>query len=669
MSREADSGDEASEGASVGPDAGASGSSETPTDLGAGPPEASESADSSATSGRDYTPGVVVAIAVAALALRVAALGGRPFHWDEARVGYWALRYLETEAFQYRPVAGGPLLYHLDRVAFAAFGPSDRVGRLPVAVVSAALPLVAFLFRDRLDDIETVVFAAVLAVQPVVLYYSRFLRGDVLLALFGLAAVGFALRAWDRRRRRDAYAAAVCLPLAASASGFVVGYLLCWAGAWLLVVDGRTMAGDGGAGASQSAAAVRRRLTGQVAPAARAGLLATAVTVLLFAPRSGSGLGVGLDEPSTIHLAVYEGTVGALRQFVGVRLVNRFPDGTHAILPYLGDTAGLLADLALPVVSVGAATTLWIRYATRRRPLVEGAGYWGLIGVVVFPTIAEVSAPWTLVHIVVPLSLPAAVGAVGLARYGVSTAAGVNTDNSPSVDPDDRGREEPRTDLADSDPKKSTAAGLTDAIDRPQGVDAGTAVAVVLVALAIGAQTGALVAGGVYGPSDRSNQLAQYAQPADDLDPIAAAARAAADSDPETTEVVYVGSAYDVPAAATTDSPPVGDAWGNRLPIPWYVAAAGADATSTANVSTFATRYGDDTPPVVVAATTRRGALSDQLGEAYEPTSYRLGLWNREVVVFVAGSVASDNGAESVGSTRPATGSPSPRSAPDTGFG
>ena len=160
----------------------------------------------------------VVAVAAVGVVLRVLGLGARPFHWDEARVGYWALRYLETGAFRYRPVAGGPLLYHLDRVAFAALGVSERVARLPVAALGAALPTVALLFRDRLDDAETVAFAAVLAVQPVVVYYSRFLRGDVPLALFGLAAVGFALRAWDRRRRRDAYAAAVAVALASSAT-------------------------------------------------------------------------------------------------------------------------------------------------------------------------------------------------------------------------------------------------------------------------------------------------------------------------------------------------------------------------------------------------------------------------------------------------------------------
>ena len=640
MSRGADSGADTSGEQAAGLDTDVSGSAAAPTAPSSGPSEAPESGDDSVTRRRDCALGVVVAIAVAGLVLRVVALDQRPFHWDEARVGYWSLRYLETGAFQYRPIAGGPLLYHLDRVAFALLGPSDRVARLPVAVLTAALPLVALLFRDRLDDVEAVAFAAVLAVQPVVLYYSRVLRGDVLLALFGLATIGFTLRAWDRRRRRDAYAAAVCLPVAASASGFVVGYLVCCVGAWLLVVDGRTIAGDGSAGIRRSAVAIRRRLAGQVTPAARAGLLATAVTVLLFAPRSGSGLGVGLDDPSTLHLAVYEGTAGALRRFVGVRVVDRFPDGTHAVLPYLGDAGGLLIELALPVVLLGVAATLRARYATRRRPLVEGAGYCGLLAAVVFPTVAEVSAPWTLVHIVVPLSLPAAVGFVGLVRYGASAA---------SVD--------------------SPGGRDTDAAGRTRAVDAGTAIAIVLVVLAIGAQTGAVVTGGVYGPSDRSNELAQYAQPADDLGPVAAAARAAADGAPDTTEVVYVGSAYGVPAAATTDTPPVGDAWGTRLPLPWYVAAAGADATSTANVSTFAARYGDDTPPVVIAAPTHREALADRLDEAYEPTSYRLGLWNRKVVVFVADSATGSDGGENVDPIRPATGIPSPRSVPDTGSG
>jgi uncharacterized protein (TIGR03663 family) len=535
----------------------------------------------------------VVAVAVAGLLFRLFDLGSRPFHWDEARVGYWALRYLDTGAYQYRPVAGGPLLYLLDRGLFALLGVSERIARLPVAVLGSALPLVALLFRDRIDDAETVLFAALLAAQPLVLYYSRFLRGDVPLALFGLASVGFALRAWDRRSRRDAYAAAVSLPLAASASGFVAGYLVCWLVAWVLVVDQRSVASDRGASLRSTLSDLRERLSGTATPAARAGLLAVGVTAFLFAPRSGPGVDVGLYDPTTLHLAFYEGTVGAFRRLVGVRIVHRFPDGTHAFLPYVGDAIGLLLASALPVLLLGVGTTLWTRYAPSRRPLVEGAGYWGIAAVVAFPTLSEVSAPWTLVHVVVPLSLPAAVGLAAILRRGVAAAS----------------RPEP---------------------------DAGTALAVVLVLVAVGGQVGAVAAAGVYGPSERSNDLAQFAQPSDDLEGLESAARDVADGDSSTIEVLYVGESFHVPADRTARYPPVGDTWGNRLPLPWYFESAGADAGSAANVSTFdSVDSNGSMPSIVVAEPSDRDALAERLGAAYEPRTYRLGLWNREVVVFV----------------------------------
>ena len=551
---------------------------------------------------RDPVLFAVLAIVAVGLVFRVVGLGGRPFHWDEARVGYWALRSLDTGAYQYRPVAGGPLLYHLDRALFAFIGVSESIARLPVAAFGAALPLGALLFRDRLDDLETVLFAAFLAFQPVLLYYSRFLRGGVPLALFGLAFVGFAVRAWDRDSRRDAYAAAVALPLAASASGFAAGYLLCWLLAWALVVDQPRVASDRGASGRETVAALRTRLSGTATPAARAGLLATGVTALLFAPRSGSGVEVGLFDPATVHLAIYEGTVGAVRRFAGVRIVHRGPEGVHAFIPYVVEALGLLASFALVVLLLGVAGTLWTRYAVERRPLVEGVGYWGVASIVVFPTISEVSAPWTLVHVVLPLSLPAAVALAALARWGVDAAKG--TDGDAAV---------------------------------PTDVDAGTIVALAFVVLAIVAQTGAATAVGVYGPSDRSNELVQFAQPADELESLEAAARSVADDDPATAEVLYVGSAYHVADERTTRSPPVPDAWGNRLPLPWYLESAGADATSTENVSTFDAEYANGAiPPIVVADPAHRNALSERLGSDYAVSTYRLGLWNREVVVFVA---------------------------------
>ncbi|SFR47716.1 TIGR03663 family protein [Halogeometricum rufum] len=542
----------------------------------------------------DRVAAAVVAFAALALLARLVGLGARPFHWDEARVGYWTLRYLETGAFEYRPVAGGPLLYHLDRVVFAVLGASDAMARLPVAVLGAALPSCALLFRDRLDDAETLAFAAVLAFHPLLVYYSRFLRGDVPLVLFALAFVGFVVRAFDRASRRDAYAAAVALALAFASSGFAAAYVLCWVAVGVLLVDQPSAVVDGGASARRLLASLRSRVAGRTAPAARASLLFLGTTVLMFAPRAGPHVEVGLTRPTTWHLVLYESTVGALWSFVGVRVVNRWPAWTHELFPYVADLLGTLGDVALPTAVAAVAVFAWNRYvATERRTLLDAFAYWAAASVAVFPVVTEVAAPWVAIHVLLPLAPLAAVGAAAFLRHAVALARG-------------------------------------------DGRDAAAVAGVCLLLVAVLAQAGAVTAAGVYGPSDRTNELAQFAQPSDDLDPLFENASAVADGDPTTPEVLYVGERYYTAWDPGNEFPPVVQNWGNRLPLPWYFERAGADAISTKNVTTFDERAANrSTPPMVVAAPSLSGAVGDRLGDGYEATTYHLGLWDREVVVFV----------------------------------
>ncbi|ELZ26431.1 membrane-bound mannosyltransferase [Halogeometricum pallidum JCM 14848] len=538
--------------------------------------------------------GVAAAVAVlAALGLlaRLVDLGARPFHWDEARVGYWSLRYLEVGSFEYRPVAGGPLLYHLDRLVFALVGATDATARLPVAVLGAALPLCALLFRDRLDDADTLLFAALLGFSPLFVYYSRFLRGDVPLALFALAFVGFAVRAYDRRSRRDAYLGSVALALAFASSGFVAAYVLCWLAAAVLLLDQPSAVVDAGSSTRRQLAALRSRVASRTGAAARAFLLFLGTTVLCFAPRAGPHVDVGLWKPTTWHLVLYESTVGALWSFLGVRVLNRWPYSTHSLFPYVEAFADTLVVAALPVLVAAVAALLWNRYAgAARRPLLDGFAYWSAAAFALLPVVTEVSAPWVAVHVLLPASLLAAVGGAALARRAVALGRGA---------------------------------------DR----DAASVAAVCLVLLAVLAQTGAVTAAGVYGPSDRSNDLAQFAQPSDDLTPLAENATAVADGDPSTPEVLYVGEEYYTAWDPGNEYPPTVDSWGNRLPLPWYFERAGADEVSTENATTLAQR--ESVPPIVVTEPELANAVGDTLGGGYERSTYRLGLWDRETVVFV----------------------------------
>jgi uncharacterized protein (TIGR03663 family) len=532
-----------------------------------------------AVAGRDRTTLAVVAFAALALLARLVALDARAFHWDEARVGYWTLRYLETGAFSYRPVAGGPFLYVVDRHVFALLGASDAAARLPVAVVSGLAPLVALAYRTRLDDVETALFAGLLAVNPVLLYYGRFLRGDVPLAVFTLAAVGLSLYAWDRRDRRAGYGAVGFAALAATTSGFVVATLACVVVAAALTVDHRRVLGRG----APAPAALSTRLPSSTT-AARAALLAVVVLVFFYAPRAGETDAPGLWKPTTV-LGVLEAVfVDAPQRFVGVRIASRDGAG-HSLLPYLADLGGLLATTALATLALAAFAFLRDRYrAGESRGVVAFHTYWGGVAVFVFAVATEVSAPWLGVHVVAPLLVPAAVGLAAVARFGARRA----------------------------------------------DVDRRSVAAVLLVVLALAGNVGGLAAGSVYATPSPDDPLAQYAQPADDLDPFYRNVSAAADGDG--VDVLYVGESLVMVDDRDADAPPVDERWGERLPLPWYVARAGATSESVRSPAMLA-QY-EEVPPVVVADGSARADVASRL-DGYESTRYRLGLWNRDVFVFV----------------------------------
>jgi predicted membrane-bound mannosyltransferase len=204
--------------------------------------------------------------------------------------------------------------------------------------------------------------------------------------------------------------------------------------------------------------------------------------------------------------------------------------------------------------------------------------------VLVVPTVAEVDAPWLAVHVVVPLSVPAAVGAARACTV------------------------------------------VRDAVARD---DAAMAAGALLVAVAVVAQVGGVLAGDVYARPTPQSDLAGYAQPADDLQPFAANVSAAGVTTGEPT-VLYYGDRFHTGQWREADGPPVPERWGARLPLPWYVAQQGTNATSLPSTAALP----PDPPPVVVTDPTNARAVQSQL-RGYERSRYRLALWNREVVVFV----------------------------------
>ncbi|WP_435124809.1 flippase activity-associated protein Agl23 [Halobaculum sp. D14] len=594
--------------------------------------------------GSPATGGVLLVTALA-LVVRVVGLGGRVFHWDEGRVAYWILRFDVTGEFFYRPIIHGPFLPVVNNVLFDLVGASDFAARLPVAVVGALLPLAALCFRHRLRGREQVALALVLAADPLLIYYARFMRGDVLVGSFCVAAFALTVYAVDTRDVRPVFPAVVLLALGFTAKENALVYVLCFAGAAFLLFDHRLVrtasrtgslldalvgAAIGGVrwlddwtAGSRTRGAVERfvadRTDGDATPPSASpvglvvhlavwvplgavGVAATflAVTTFFYAPRPelwqalGGLVGAGPTPPTASAGSVLEeATIGAAEKFYGTWASGTHSD--HPYLPYLGDIAETIAYGSGVTAALAAIGFLSDSYGSgRNRALVAFAAYWAAASVVGYPVATDIQAPWAAVHVTLPLAVPAAVGLVAV------------------------------VDSFESSLRADDAVGV------------GLAALVVFAAV-----------GGVVGPnvdywnsaSVEDKAVLQWAQPENDLKGAMADVGAVARNN-DGTDVLFVGTKsggntlfYVANESSTSRMPAGGPSWHSRLPLPWYLELHGATVNSTAPEARF-DGLPEDPPPVVIAKPWDRDELEVRL-DGYQAREYKFRLWSEHVVVFI----------------------------------
>jgi uncharacterized protein (TIGR03663 family) len=135
---------------------------------------------------------------VLAAGLRMAWLGARPPHHDEAVHAHFADVLLREGAYRYDPTYHGPLLYYVTAAVFAVAGENLLTLRLYPMLAGIALVALPLALRRRLGRGPAWWCGLILAISPSFLYYSRFARNDVPVALFTAAALVLIARSRDR---------------------------------------------------------------------------------------------------------------------------------------------------------------------------------------------------------------------------------------------------------------------------------------------------------------------------------------------------------------------------------------------------------------------------------------------------------------------------------------
>jgi len=148
--------------------------------------------------------------------LMFAKLGERPLHHDEGIHAVFAHKiYKDFNNYGgYDPTYHGPFLYYSNALVYHIFGATDFTARLLPALFGLGLVALVYTFSDRLGRGPSIIIAGMIAISPIMVYFSRFIRNDIYIAVFSVLAVLGVLKYAKTRRGIYMYVASASLALA-----------------------------------------------------------------------------------------------------------------------------------------------------------------------------------------------------------------------------------------------------------------------------------------------------------------------------------------------------------------------------------------------------------------------------------------------------------------------
>lgn len=150
------------------------------------------------------TPFTVVygLLLVIALAMRLWDLGSMALHHDESLHATYSWYLFSGRGYQHNPMMHGPYQFFANAGFFAALGDSSYTIRVAEALTGTAIVAAPLLFLRHLGRSGALITAFMLTFSPVMLYYSRFSREDMHIALWTLLLIGFMWQYMDTRKVR-----------------------------------------------------------------------------------------------------------------------------------------------------------------------------------------------------------------------------------------------------------------------------------------------------------------------------------------------------------------------------------------------------------------------------------------------------------------------------------
>jgi uncharacterized protein (TIGR03663 family) len=165
----------------------------------------------------DWEKAIYLLVLIVAIVTRFWDLGARGISHDESLHALYAWKLYAGQGYQHNPMMHGPFLFHFNALIYFLFGDNDYTSRISTALFGVLLVMLPYFMRRWLGRIGALLTSVMLLISPTMLYYSRYIRHDVLIVVWVLILLIAFFRYLEERADRWLY-----LGVAATAFMFCV---------------------------------------------------------------------------------------------------------------------------------------------------------------------------------------------------------------------------------------------------------------------------------------------------------------------------------------------------------------------------------------------------------------------------------------------------------------
>ncbi len=149
----------------------------------------------------DWEKAAYAALIVLAIATRFFMLDVRVMSHDESLHTYYSYELYQGKGYVHTPLMHGTFQFHAVALTYALFGANDFTARIPSAVFGVAAVALMWGFRQWLGKTGAMLGALFMLISPFMLFYSRYVRNEMFVVVWGLL---MALSLFNYMERREA---------------------------------------------------------------------------------------------------------------------------------------------------------------------------------------------------------------------------------------------------------------------------------------------------------------------------------------------------------------------------------------------------------------------------------------------------------------------------------